>query len=50
MRPYRDRRGEQVIEQARSRSSDCDTIIRTVHPLEAIDGTNLGIVNKEKIR
>jgi hypothetical protein len=24
------------------------TIIRTGHPLEAIDGTNLGIVNQEK--
>jgi hypothetical protein len=26
------------------------TIIRTVHPLEAIDGTNLGTVNKESIQ
>ncbi len=30
----------QVIEQVRSRASDCHTSIRTGHPLEAIDGTN----------
>jgi hypothetical protein len=37
----------QVIEKALSHASNCATIIRTIHPLEAFDGTNLGIAKAE---